>query len=112
MAKSKGKKEEAWNWQAMESKYGPESDVSSAYDILSHYAYSSEDDAKSVGKISVASKGRSKAAPRRSKTYQEPTAKAKRVRIAPTPRKQTFIGEQWVSYKIVFPVAIKVWSAY
>jgi hypothetical protein len=67
MAKAKGKKEEAWNWQAMESKYGAESEVSSAYDILSHYACSSDDDAKSVGKMSVASKGRSKA-PKRAKT--------------------------------------------
>ena len=91
MVKAKGKKEEAWNWQAMETKYGAESEVSSEYDILSHYAGSSEDDAKSVGKVSIASKSRSKAT-KKSKTFQEPS-KTKKVRIAPTPRKQTFINE-------------------
>ena len=91
MLKKKGKKEEAWNWQVMESKYGAESEVSSEYNIVSQYAGSSEDDAKSVGKASVASKGRKK--PKRSQSIPE-TTKVKKVRIAPTPRKQTFIGEQ------------------
>jgi hypothetical protein len=57
MQRQKGKKVEAWNWQAMEAKYGPESEVSSQYEILSHY-HSSGEDAKSVGKASVRSRSR------------------------------------------------------
>ena len=62
MLRQKGKKEEQWNWQAKESKNGAELILEDDYDIISHYGFSSEDDAKSVGKASVRSKGRPKKA--------------------------------------------------
>ncbi len=41
MRREKGKAIENWNWQAHESKYGADSDISSEYDIISNY-YQSE----------------------------------------------------------------------
>ena len=40
MRREKGKGVEKWNWQAYESKYGPDSDISSEYDIISNYNFS------------------------------------------------------------------------
>jgi hypothetical protein len=37
MKREKGRYVENWNWQANESKYGAESDISSEYDIISNY---------------------------------------------------------------------------
>lgn len=45
MLRQKGKKVEQWNWQAKESKNGAELIVEDEYDIISHYGFSSEDDA-------------------------------------------------------------------
>jgi hypothetical protein len=36
MMKAKGRRAENWNWQARESKFGPDSDISSEYDIISN----------------------------------------------------------------------------
>lgn len=44
MKRLKGKAVENWNWQANESKYGPESDISSEYDIISNYQFSESSD--------------------------------------------------------------------
>jgi hypothetical protein len=62
MLRQKGKKVEQWNWQAKERKNGAEFMVEDEYDIISNYGFSSEDDAKSVGKASTRSKGRPKKA--------------------------------------------------
>lgn len=48
MRRQKGKAVEKWNWQAHESKFGADSDISSEYEIISNYnfsEYSSEEDA-------------------------------------------------------------------
>jgi hypothetical protein len=62
MLRQKGKKVEQWNWQVKETKNGAEFMVEDEYDIISNYGFSSEDDAKSVGKASTRSKGRPKKA--------------------------------------------------
>lgn len=41
MKREKGKALENWNWQAHESKYGEDSDISSEYDIISNYNFDS-----------------------------------------------------------------------
>lgn len=82
MLKKKGKKLEQWNWQAWDAKYGHESEVSSQYDIVSQYAHSSDDDAKSVGKMSVRSKGRIEMAPtKRAETTKPKRTTTKKVKI-------------------------------
>jgi len=40
MRKIKGRQIENWNWQAHEKKYGVQTEISSEYDILSHYGLS------------------------------------------------------------------------
>ena len=40
MRKTKGRQIENWNWQAHEKKYGAQTEISSEYDIVSHYGFS------------------------------------------------------------------------
>ena len=40
MKKEKGRQTENWNWQAHEKKYGAQDEISSEYDIVSHYGFS------------------------------------------------------------------------
>lgn len=74
MRREKGRAVENWNWQAHESKYGAESDISSEYEIISNYynSYSSgaEDDV-TLGMITpgkVTPVGMNKQLPRRRTT--------------------------------------------
>ncbi len=68
MKREKGKAVERWNWQANETKYGAESDISSEYEIISNYypSESSNDESQAGFKMTP---GGAKAF-RRSKTAQ------------------------------------------
>lgn len=61
MKREKGKKAENWNWQAREAKFGAESEISSEYDICSHYgsSFSEDEDAFSISNIKVGALKRS-----------------------------------------------------
>ena len=61
MKKQKGRQIEKWNWQAHEAKFGAQTDISSEYDILSHYGSDSNEEENDRSAIMTsASQGRKK----------------------------------------------------
>lgn len=61
MRKQKGRQIENWNWQAHEKKYGVQTEISSEFDILSHYARSEESEEEFKNEASYIKKARNAA---------------------------------------------------